>query len=315
MHGDAEVQEVPSTGLFVGATTYEPDVGQVSVLVENLAATGCEAAVYDNSHSPETRALIAQLCAEHSIQYLSSGTNEGTAGALNALLARAAELGREWLLYFDQDSSPSAGFVARVEAVTRDIASDVALVGSRIQHRSDHKAQVPGQGVAPARFLIASGTVMRISALRQVAGFDETLFLDLVDHEMCLRLRRAGYRLLVDHERHIEHDIGAGSAWGPGKRLRVTRHPAWRRRLMWRNSLLLAVRYGRSAPSEVGRIVGGRVIETLASFVHFKDGTFLTTAVSGVSDAVSELWRSRGRGTRHGNGPTALRPEEGEQSS
>ena len=58
------------------------------------------------------------------------------------------------------------------------------------------------------RFLITSGNLMTICALRSIGGFDGNLFIDSVDFDISLRLRKAGYRLAIVNDARMEHFIG-----------------------------------------------------------------------------------------------------------
>lgn len=272
---------------LVGATTYNPGPDVALEVVQRLVGTGLPTMVYDNSTSPAEAEVVAAACELHGVPLRTGGSNVGTAGALNCLLDEAADQGREWLLYLDQDSEPGPGFVARMLEVAGGVDDTVALVGSRVVHREHHDpSRDLVQRVEPTRFLISSGTAMRVSALRGLGGYDERFFLDLVDREMCLRVRRAGLQIVEDQGRTIEHDIGVGSRAVLGGRIHISKHPWWRRRLMWQNSIMLSRRYVRQFPDESIRLLGGRVIETLAATIYFRDVRFLTTAAQGAWDGV-----------------------------
>lgn len=273
--------------LLVLATTYEPEPAQVEQLAGMLAACGSPAMVVDNSTTPAARDLVRRSCASHGLEVVGDGRNTGTAGALNAGLQRAMSLGATWLLYFDQDSRVGAGFWRRAATAIDTVAPQVAVVGSRIVHVGSVDAPAPEpQGMEAAAYVIASGTTFRVAHVREVGGFDEGLALDLVDHELCLRLRDAGRELRVDTARHILHEIGRGSRQTGVRGTRVTRHPRWRRRMMWRNSLVVCRRYARRHPRTCLRHLVGRVWETLAGAVLFRDPLLLVAAGQGVIDGL-----------------------------
>lgn len=273
--------------VLVMATTYEPGAEQAAGLAAMLADSRSPVLVVDNSTSSAARDLVRRACRPYGLEVAGDGCNRGTAGALNAGLRRARSLGVPWLLYFDQDSRVVEGFWERAVGGVAAVGPDAALVGSRMVHVGSAEAASPAtQGLVPTVSVIASGTLFRVADLLAVGGFDERLGLDLVDHEVCLRLRGAGRALLTDPGRHIVHEIGLGSRPTGLRGTRVTRHPRWRRRMMWRNSLLLCRRHARRQPLACLRHLAGRLWETFAGTVVFQDPGLLLAAACGVVDGL-----------------------------
>lgn len=282
--------------VLIGATTYAAEQVQLDRLCAWLDRTGRPSAVFDNSPAASDRARVAATCARASgIAYLSQGSNCGVAEALNRLLREADRRGAEWLLYFDQDSEPQADFLDLSLSIAESVPSDVVLIGCNIRPNggiaSDHSAGSPEALDVPAivdvREIINSGTLMRVAPLVKGGGFDSSFFVDLVDHEVSWRMRRLGFRVVRDLNRTILHSIGTDSVKLPIARISVTRHPWWRRRQMWRNTLVMACRYWRFDPAGAARLVLGRALETVAATIYFRDIGFVTTAVRGICDALT----------------------------
>ena len=59
----------------------------------------------------------------------------------------------------------------------------------------------------------AACALVRLTAFREVGGFDERFFLYFEDTDLCLRLRRAGWRLAQERAAHVVH-VSAGSGGG-----------------------------------------------------------------------------------------------------
>ncbi len=51
--------------------------------------------------------------------------------------------------------------------------------------------------------------MVRRAAIEQVSGFDEHIFMYFEDNDLCLRLRRAGWRIVYDPQVHVIHLGGA----------------------------------------------------------------------------------------------------------
>jgi rhamnosyltransferase len=86
--------------------------------------------------------------------------------------------------------------------------------------------------VADRTDVITSGMLVRRSALERVGAFREDFFVDFVDIDFCLRLRRAGLRIVQDQRLKLPHSLGDRRVHGVGPlRIQVVHYPVWR--LYW----------------------------------------------------------------------------------
>jgi GT2 family glycosyltransferase len=76
-----------------------------------------------------------------------------------------------------------------------------------------------------------SGAVLlaRMSAVRQVGGFDPNIFLYYEDDDLCMRMRNAGYSLILVPQARATHIGGGSSRPGLGVHWRKFWHMAWSR--------------------------------------------------------------------------------------
>lgn len=278
--------------------TYEPTAEQLTHVVDQLLSLRGHAMVLDNSESGPARERVRLACQSAGIPVVADGTNHGTAYGLNRALARAVDAGLPWLHYLDQDSVLLSGYVEAL-ADLDTVDAHVGAVGARFES-SPHEtvSAFPPGGVAlalsPATFLIASGTAFRTEALLDCDGFDEGMFLDVVDHEICLALRSRGWGLTVDSRRSMGHEIGSGGVTTV-RNILVTRHPLWRRRQMWRNSVVLVGRYFRVAPRDCVAHLAVRVVETTSGSWRYRSVGYLSAAIRGIGDAIRSRGPRRGR--------------------
>ena len=92
--------------------------------------------------------------------------------------------------------------------------------------------------------------VMTVIALAQDRGrkagpFREDLFIDFVDNEYCLRLRRQGFKVLRANLSLLYHSVGDTCKYGP---FIATNHPPLRRYYKTRNRFLVNRLYRRDFP-------------------------------------------------------------------
>lgn len=286
---------------LVGAVLFEPDSAKaVSEVCLQLLALTDDPVVVDNSTSPQATLLVRDVCRRHGVELVGDGTNRGTAGGINWLIQIAAERGRSWLTYFDQDSRVNGDYAARLQALAT-VDDEVGAVGSAFYEHADLRQA--GGPLRETRYLIASGSSWRVAAVVGAGWCDDGMFLDVVDTELCMRLRASGWRIVLDPGRVIEHYIGSDQVRIAGP-VSASRHPAWRRRLMWRNSVVLSRRYARTFPMEVVRHLVVRVIETIGGSIRYRQPRLLWWALLGVWDGARAQAAPRVNELPPGTSPT-----------
>ena len=211
------MESLRQSHVCAGIVTYNPDEDR---LRQNVAAIGDQVDhlfIFDNgSENAQAVSEIAELTivptTVHRAPY-----NMGIATALDDLLQAAENSGYELLLTLDQDSVASAGMV---EDLKREMLEGVALVGPRIvdrnkpslHTRATHARPVQTYTSPARRGAITSGALVRVSAAREVGGFDGDLFIDYVDYDLNARLMLAGWRILCVEGTELLHEVGRARA-------------------------------------------------------------------------------------------------------
>ena len=193
--------------------------------------------VIDNGSRSECLDQLRALDGEADIEVLTLGTNMGIGYALNRGVARARELGYTWLLTMDQDSVADSGMIPAYCAAI-EANPDLACLSPAIAGRPMGVADV-----YPVSYAITSGNMVRISALEQVGPYDEGLFIDCVDFDFSLRLRRAGYGIHRVSAAAMRHQLGEPESTSRFAGRFYARHSPMRRYYMYRNHLYLCERY------------------------------------------------------------------------
>lgn len=224
-------------------TWFRPDAGALLVLDDALRECD-DVVVVDNTPRGEPT-LEAP---DPRVRLLRPGRNLGLAGALNLSLAHAPGSA---LLLLDQDSRLPIGLVERL--LVHLAAVDVGAAGPAPWDAEEKRYLDPRTArrptVAELPVLITSGLLVRREALAEVGPFREDFFVDAVDLDLCLRLRRAGYRLLQDRSLRLPHRLGA-TRWHRvlGVGVRATHHPDWRVASAARNGGVLVREHLRTDP-------------------------------------------------------------------
>ncbi len=233
--------------------TYHSD----DQLFERLSAVASQVDrvfIVDNASSPdEVQALRQGVSAFSSFQLVENSTNLGVAAALNqgVELARAGEF--QWLLTLDQDTWVDDELIAtyaEVHAQWEAGRRPLGMLGANYRHDpSGRLAYIPSpsDGAAIAtEVVITSGSLLSLHAAVDVGGFADAFFIDCVDNEYCLRLRRRGYEVIMTTRPLLRHALGDQRVhrllW---KRPICTHHSPLRHYYMTRNRLRLVWTYRR----------------------------------------------------------------------
>ncbi len=147
------------------------------------------------------------------VQVQHNRENAGLARAINQLCDAARQAGFEWLTLFDQDSQVPPGFRAGFASLFSELVEPPALLAAN--YRSELCGEdFPGyrlEGDAPIGERVTdlnAGSLINLKIHQQLGGHCEALFVDHVDHEYCLRLRRHGYPVWATRDLLFNHEIG-----------------------------------------------------------------------------------------------------------
>ncbi|NVN10590.1 glycosyltransferase family 2 protein [Nguyenibacter vanlangensis] len=246
-----------SSGIYSVLVTYNPDLSRLRQVVAALVPQVGRVVIVDNGS--RGAAEIGALASEHGLRFLPLPENRGIAFAQNAGIAQAEADEAQFVLLMDQDTVLQDGAIANLIALYRSLEADgvrVGSVGNAYRDGHDQKLNTiwraegrrlarrlpePGrESHAEVDTLIASGSLIPLSVLREVGAMDAALFIDLVDLEWCFRATAHGYRHFMSLRNIMDHTIGSGRL-NLGFRT-VTLHAPIRNYYLVRNSAVLAAR-------------------------------------------------------------------------
>jgi GT2 family glycosyltransferase len=223
--------------------------------VAQLAAQSprlAEIIVVDNASCDGTAEMLARDFPD--VTLIQLATNEGIAGASAAGLEYAVfERGHEWVWTLDGDSAPGQSTLGELIAALES-ASTRSPIGvlAPVPVHEESGAAYPGlewrDGLAPAGrrddsgdvefvdAVISSGSLVSAAAIRAAGLPRRDFFMDFVDFELCLRIRRAGFLVGVVRGSTMSHAIGAPHRVTELGVERVrARHQPWREYYKTRN--------------------------------------------------------------------------------
>lgn len=212
-------------------------LGQLRDTVHALLGQVGQVHIVDNGSGSESLDVLSALEQERGVSVVRLDSNQGIGCALNRGVARAREMGSRWLLTMDQDSVVDEGMIRAYQAA---IAQDPNLVCLTPQRRGGAIREGAPRRIS---YAITSGNLVRVSLFDEVGLYDERLFIDCVDFDFSLRVRRAGYEVYLVPGAVMHHQLGEAFALPGWLRKFYARHASSRRYYMYRNYLYLAERY------------------------------------------------------------------------
>ena len=153
------------------------------------------------------------------IKYIFNGKNLGIAEALNIGARHAIKDGYKWMLTMDQDScfddesiDKMANFLLgiRDEEIVQNIL-DVTLekVGLISPfHITSIEQNTNCRGIDSPMNVMTSGNLINLDAYLEIGGFKDWFFIDSVDFDYCLNLRKHHYQIYRLNYVKLTHNLG-----------------------------------------------------------------------------------------------------------
>lgn len=223
-----------------GIVTYNP---QISRLQKNLNAISVQVEnviIVDNgsANTDEIKALVSQYKNVH-INELNQ--NMGIAYALNIIYEYASTNNYEWFLTLDQDSICMPMLINKYNSLVRIdnvgiISCEYIDINSKLVSNV-HKSSKDDYIDIP--YCLTSGSFMNVEATKLIGGFDTKMFIDKVDLDISLSMKKHGFRIIKANYVGLLHELGEAKEYRSitGKKKYVFNHNPIRRYYIMRNAV------------------------------------------------------------------------------
>ena len=141
------------------------------------------------------------------IKYIFNNENIGVAKALNNACKMAIKEKYNWILTMDQDTIFKPGVLKRMKEYIEknDTSKDGIIVPWHATKLDIVKS--PDLIDYPLQ-VMTSGNLVNLKIYNLIGGYNEDYFIDGIDIEYGLRLKKYGYRIVRLNDIEIEHDLG-----------------------------------------------------------------------------------------------------------
>ncbi len=216
--------------------------------VEKLAAQVDAVYLVDNSAgSEQTRLMLQRLPATVSVVLLEQNGNRGVAAGFNAGMRAAFADGHEEVIIFDHDSSITDGFVTAMRAARTAAGETAGVMGPALRSAATGRIyrRESGSGSVSSDVLISSGSSFTRALVERIGLHDEPLFIDYVDHDICLRARAHGFENFKVYDAILDHRFGDSDPVSLlGRRVYLSNYSLTRIFFASRNRVIITRRYG-----------------------------------------------------------------------
>ena len=236
-------------GVCAVIVTFNPQPKDLSYLI-HVRPQVQDMVVVDNGSPKESVDILRVAGSETGFSLLENRVNLGLGAAVNVGTKWAELRGYNCVLLLDQDSAITDGFVDAMLAKYHYCSSlNRKPIGIIVPSYVDQNRDVDIPPVVNKDMelitAMTSGSLIPMAVLSRHGGFNESLFVDGVDTEYSLRLRRLGYVIIQCSEAVLRHSPGLPEVHKIMGLIKITtyNYNAKRRYLKTRNKLWLLRRY------------------------------------------------------------------------
>ena len=211
-------------------TVYHPSES-VRLHVNEIVSQVDRVFLCDNSPK-SNRTLFEPLCDQGNVEYICFCENLGLSAAFNRILKNQDYGWRveDYIFFFDQDSSIQEGHVSQMVEDYENLLHlgyHVGCLGPAYFNTSNNSLELPKtkkflcKGVFSVSSIITSSMLCKYGDLQSVGFWNEDIFLDMADWDICWRIESAGKLCCLTQNVVLHHSVGCGEKRIGLVRLRV----------------------------------------------------------------------------------------------
>ena len=150
------------------------------------------------------------LLKSNNIEVLGDGSNLGLSRAYNIILNECILKNFNYCFIADQDSRFKRSIIERfIKSSLKMFQKDeyLSLTSMTRCFNNNYKKNIT-ETYSYKKFVINSGALVSCKLWQKVGKYDENLFIDSVDYDFCLRIKKFGFKIINYHDFEFKHSIG-----------------------------------------------------------------------------------------------------------
>lgn len=231
--------------VIAGIVLYNADPSRLKENIKGIISQVDEVVLFDNG-SQNIRKIEKILYGMGDFHLIKSKKNRGIAYALNRIAEFSIKKGFTWLLTLDQDSVAYSGLVKEYEKyLTTPHCGQLSCIN--VDRKLINQGKKFNSNIREVKECMTSGSLINLVALEKVGGYNEALFIDWVDTELCYEMRAQGYKTYQINYKGILHELGNVKYHKFfSKNIPVYNYSAMRKFYYTRNSIYMSKRYPKA---------------------------------------------------------------------
>ncbi|MGT2932493.1 glycosyltransferase [Streptococcus catagoni] len=226
--------------ILAGIVTFNPDLGRLEENINAVVNQVDDLIIVDNG-SDNLSEIKRKFT---TIKIIELNENLGIACALNKIGVYAIEHQFDWFLTLDQDTIVKKELIATYKQY-KDLLR-AGMLTCLFQDLNKEKVVETDKDYEVVEKCITSAALMKTEIFKNSDGFDEQMFIDLVDYDINYHYSQLGYYTYRINKLGFYHEVGnAKQKKLFGKVFYVYNHSAFRKYYMIRNALYLDRKYGK----------------------------------------------------------------------
>lgn len=217
--------------------TYNPDIELLKTNINSFIKHVDDIVIVDNN-SHNLNEIYKNFISEK-IFIIQNNENIGIAAALNQGLDEAVKKQAKFILTMDQDSFFEENGVLQLKNKIKDLNEKVAIIGPSMKDVNSNFTEHSDKEINFVKTIITSGALCRTDLLKEVNGWDEKLFIDSVDFDMCYKLQIKGYSIVKINNIFLNHNLGESVKKKFIIKFLITNHSPLRVYYQFRNTFYL----------------------------------------------------------------------------
>lgn len=223
--------------------SYNPDKG-ITKCFNSLINQVDKMFIVDNGSNGDGIKILQELKNSNTnkVDLILNNDNLGIATALNIGIKKALNEDYSWVITMDQDSKANDNMIEKMfevyEGINLEERKDILsifpnFVDERVQSIEEN-SEIKSYEYVDAE--ITSGNLLKSEIFDKVGFFDDSLFIDLVDTDFCMRLNEKNIKMIKVRDAILYHNLGESQAVKSGfLKFNTSNHSAIRRYYMTRN--------------------------------------------------------------------------------
>jgi rhamnosyltransferase len=208
--------------------------------------------VVDNGSNLDTKEILSTIEMQELASVIRLERNYGIGFALNRGVKTAIDLGAEWVITLDQDSTPADDMIGNMLKFAKENDNkelNISIMTPKVLYQKNNLNVNSAYKYITIETAITSGNMVHRDVFSKIGLYDESFFIDSVDFDFCLRARLAGYSIFSISSAVLSHSLGKLKQCSFMRiKFNIHTHGPIRRYYIMRNHLYLQERFFHDFP-------------------------------------------------------------------